>query len=86
MEFSGRLPKIDKLSSVQKYNTYWGCWIVAVKAGVVGRPWPRLLLLKEQLPDPFVRHTKESLQGPWPFRVKLPYAERPSLARQGPAD
>ena len=61
MEFSGPLPKIDKLSSVWKYDTYWGCRIVAVEAGVVGRPWPRLLLLKEQLPNPFVRRAEEPL-------------------------
>ena len=61
MEFSGPLPKIDKLSNVWKHDTYRGCQIVAVKAGVVRHPWPRLLLLEEQLPDPFVRHAKELL-------------------------
>ena len=86
MEFSGPLPKIDKLSSVRKYDTYWGCRIVAVEAGVVRRPWPRLLLLEEQLPDPFVRHAKESLQGPWPFRIKLPHFERSSLAGKSSTD
>ena len=54
MEFLVPLPKINELSNVQKYDTYWGCQIVAVEAGVVRRPWPRLLLLEEQLPDPFV--------------------------------
>ena len=86
MEFLVPLPKINELSNVQKYDTYRRCRIVAVDAGVVRRPWPRLLLLEEQLPDPFVRRAEESLQGPWPFRIKLPHAERPTLAWQGSAD
>ena len=86
MEFSGLLPKIDKLSNVRKYDTYRGCRIVVVDAGVVGRPWSRLLLLKEQLLDPFVHCTKEVLQGPWPLRIELPHFERSSLARESSAD
>ena len=86
MEFLVPLPKIDELSNVRKYDTYWGCQIVAVEAGVVRRPWPRLLLLKNQLPDLFVRHAIESLQGPWPLWIKLPHFERPSLAGKSSAD
>ena len=55
--------------------------MIAVKADVLGCFWPRLLSLEEQLPDLFVRHAEESLEGPWPFRIELPHAERPSLAR-----
>ena len=86
MEFSGPLPKIDKLINVQKYDTYSRCRIVEVKAGVIRRPWPRLLLLKEQLPDPFVHRAEESMQGPWPLRIKLPHFERPSLVGKISAD
>ena len=38
------------------------------------------------IPHSFVRSTEDVLKSPWPFWVKLPHAERPSLARQGPAD
>ena len=69
MEFSVPLPKIDELSDVRKYDTYWGCRIVAVEAGVVRRPWPCFLLLEKQLPDPLVRRAKESMQGPWPLHI-----------------
>ena len=55
------LPRIDKLSNVQKYDAYRGCHIVVVEAGVVGHLWPCLLLLKEQLPNPFVRRAIESM-------------------------
>ena len=61
MKFSGPLPKFNKIDSVRQYNTYWGCRIVAVEAGVVGRLWPRILLLKKQLPDLFVRRAIEVL-------------------------
>ena len=61
MEFLGPLPMIDKLSNIRKYDTYWGCRIVAVEAGLAGPPCPRLLLLKEQLPNPFVRRAEEVL-------------------------
>ena len=50
--------KIDELGNIQKFNTYWGGRIVAVKAGVVRRPWPCLQILEEQLPDPFVCRAK----------------------------
>ena len=86
MKFFVPLPKIDELSDVRKYDTYWGCRIVAVKAGVVRSPWPRLLLLEEQLLDPFVRHAEESLHGSWPFRIKLPHFQRPSLAGKSSTD
>ena len=86
MEFLGTLPKIDKLSSVQQYNTYWGCRIVAVEAGVVGRPWPHLLLLKNQLPDLFVCRAIEVLHSLCPLRIELPHFERPSLAREHSAN
>ena len=58
----------------------------AIEAEVFDRSWPRLLGLEKQLPDLFVRHAKESLQGPWPFRIKLPHFERPSLAGKSSAD
>ena len=86
MEFLGPLPKIDKLNSVRKYDTYWGCRIVAVKAGVIGCPWPHLLLLKKQLLDPFVCHAIEAMQSPWPLRIELPHFNRPSLTRESSAD
>ena len=60
--------------------------MIAVKADVLGRLRPRLLSLEEQLPDLLVRRAKESLQGPWPFRIELPHTERPSLAGKGSAD
>ena len=86
MEFSVPLPKIDELSNVLKHDGYCGCRIVAVEAGVVGRPWPRLLLLKEQLRDHFVRRTEDAVQGPWPLPIELPHFERSSLARESSAD
>ena len=86
MEFSGLLPKNDKLSNVRKYDTYWGCRIVAIEADVIRRPCPRLLLLEEQLPDPFVRCAIESLQGQGPLRIKLPHFERLSLAGKSSTD
>jgi hypothetical protein len=58
----------------------------AVEADVLGRLRPRLLSLEEQFPNLFVRRAKESLQGPRPFRIELPQAEGPSLARKGSAD
>ena len=86
MEFLGPLPKIDKLRSIRQYNTYWGCRIVAVEAGVIRRPWPCLLLLKKQLPNLFVHRAIEVLQSPWPLRIELPHFERSSLARESSAD
>ena len=86
VEFSVLLPKIDELGNVWKFNTYWGGRIVAVHTYVVRHPWPRLLALEEQLPDPFVRRAKESLQCTWPFRIRLQHVERPSLAGKSSAD
>ena len=57
-----------------------------VEADVFGRLRSRLLGLEKQLPDHFVRRTEESLQGPRPFRIELPHAERPALAGKGSAD
>ena len=71
---------------IRKSNTYRGGRIIAVKADVLGRLRPRLLSLEEQLPDLFVRHAKESLQGPWPFRIELPHMGRPALAGEDPAE
>ena len=82
MEFSGPLLKFDKLNSVRQYDTYWGRRIVAVKAGFVGHPWPRLLLLKKQLPDLFVRRAVEVLQSLCPLRIELLHFKRSSLARE----
>ena len=60
--------------------------MIAVKADVFRRLWPRLLSLEEQLPDHFVRRAKEPLQGLRPFRIELPHVERSALARKGSAD
>ena len=56
-----------------------------VEAGVFGRARPRLLGLEKQLPDLFMRHAEESLQGPRASRIELPHVERPALAGENPA-
>ena len=60
--------------------------MVAVKADVFGGVRPLLSFSEKQLPHSFVRSAEEVLEGPWSFRIKLPHTERPSPARQNPAD
>ena len=60
--------------------------MIAVEADVLARLWPRLLSLEEQLPDCFVHRAEESVQGPRPFWIELPHAERPTLAGNVLAD
>ena len=60
--------------------------MVAVEADVLGGVRPLFSFPEKQLPHPFVRRGEEVLEGSWSFRIKLPHTERPSLARQGPAD
>ena len=40
----------------------------------------------KHLPHPFVHSTEEVLEGSWPFCIKLPHAEWPTLAWQDSAD
>ena len=60
--------------------------MVAVEADVLGGVRPLFSFLEKQLPHYVMRNTEEVLEGPWSFRIKLPHTERPSLARQNPAD
>ena len=41
---------------------------------------------EKHLPHPFVCSTKEVLEGLWPFGIKLPHVERPTLAWQDSPD
>ena len=58
--------------------------MVAVEADVLGGVWPLFSFPEKQLPHSFVRSAEEVLEGPWPFRIKLPHTERPSLGTAGP--
>ena len=60
--------------------------MVAVETDVLVGVWPLFSFPEKQLPHPFVRSAEEVLEGPWTFRIKLPHAERPTLAWQGSAD
>ena len=60
--------------------------MVAVEADVLGGVRPLFSLPKKHLPHPFVRSTEEVLEGSWPIRIKLPRAERPTLAWQDSTD
>ena len=60
--------------------------MVAVEADVLSGVRPMFSFPKKYLPHPFVRSTEEVLEGSWPFRNKLPHAERPTLAWQDSAD
>ena len=60
--------------------------MVAVEANVLGGVRPLFSFPEKQLPHPFVRSAEEVLKGPWSFWIKLPHAERPTLAWQGSTD
>ena len=60
--------------------------MVTVKADIFGGVRPLLSFPEKQSPHSFVRSAEEVLKSPRPFWIKLPQAERLSLARQGPAD
>ena len=47
------------MEGVQSLSTYRSVRMIAIKADVLGRLWPQLLSLEEQLPDRFVRHAEE---------------------------
>ena len=79
------LSLIDELSYVQKFSTYRGGRMITVEANVLGCLRPQLLSLEEHLPDCFVRHAEESLQGPGTGWVKLPHVLSPTLTRKNPA-
>ena len=60
--------------------------MVAVEADIFGGVRPLFSFPEKQFPHSFMRSAKEVLKSPRPFWIELPHAERPSLARQGPAD
>ena len=53
---------------------------------VLGRLRPRLVGLKEHLPDVFVRSSEELLQGLVLGRIELPLMASPALAWKDPAN
>ena len=55
--------------------------MVAVEADVLGGVRPLFSFPEKQLPHSFVRSAEEVLEGSWSFRIELPHAEGPSLAR-----
>ena len=57
-------------------------WLTDVLGGVR----PLFLFPEKQLPHPFVCNAEEVMEGSWSFRIKLPHAERPTLAWQDLAD
>ena len=60
--------------------------MVAVEADVLGGVRPLFSFPEKQLPHPFVRNAEEVLEGSWSFWIELPHTDRPSLAREDPAD
>ena len=53
---------------------------------VLGRLRPRLVGLKEHLPDVFMRRSEERLQGLVLGRIELPQMASPTLAWKDPAN
>ena len=75
-----------RLKGVRKLSAYRGVRMVAVKTNIFGGVRPLLSFPEKQSLHSFVRSAEEVLKSPRPFRIKFPHAERPSLARQGPAE
>ena len=60
--------------------------MVAVEANVLGCIRPLFLGPEEELPHPSACCAEEVLKGRRSYRIELPHTERPSLAREDPAD
>ena len=71
---------LQRTQSVRELSAYRGIRMVAIEADVLGVR-PLFSFSEKQFPHPFVRSAKEVLEGLRSFRIKLPQAERPSLAR-----
>ena len=57
--------------------------MVAVEADVLGGVRPLFTFPEKQFPHSLVCGAEEVLEGSWPFRIKLPHAERPTLTLAG---
>ena len=55
--------------------------MVAVEAEVLSGVRPLFLFPEKQFQHSLVRGAEEVLEGSWSFRIKLPHAERLSLAQ-----
>ena len=60
--------------------------MIAVEADVLSGVRPLFSFSEKQLPHPFVHSDEEVVEGSWSFWIKLPHAERPTLAWQRSAD
>ena len=72
---------LQHTQSVQELSAYRGIRMVAIEADVLGGIRSLFSFPEKQFPHPFVCSAKEVLEGSRSFRIKLPQAERPSLAR-----